>query len=386
MINFRFYLREYKDNSPGVIWVSFYLNRQKVNFSTKVRCNRKHWDADKMCVRTTDRDHQAKNSILENVRGRIHKVEMKYYFANKRLSRDTFFREYNRPDDYATFFEFVEKNKNKIDFGNELTTNYTHQTVIQKVRQFAPDLTLDDITEEWLNEFYFYLRKELGNNENTSYKNMAVIKKYVLAAFRMGYIVENPFANWHIKRGTPSYVYLTEAELKKLMDAYLSGQFDERHHRTLEFFLFMCFSSLHVTDARNLHIEQFTDDSFVYYRVKTRNVKPEPIIVPVSETLRMILHNVVGTRRQGRIFTSLPADQTMNRYLKDIAAELEIKKPITHKTGRHTFATFFLAKTKDITALKEILGHSSLSETLIYAHVLDESKQEGIKCFNAFVD
>jgi len=161
--------------------------------------------------------------------------------------------------------------------------------------------------------------------------------------------------------------------------------FDDKYHRTLEFFLSMCFSSLHVTDSRNLTLEQFSENSFVYYRQKNRNRKPEPVVVPLSDPLRMIIRNVVGTRKHGKIFQHLPADQTMNSFLKDIAAELEIKKHITHKTGRHTYATFFLSKTKDITALQEILGHSSLSETMIYAHVLDESKQEGAKCFDAFI-
>jgi site-specific recombinase XerD len=99
----------------------------------------------------------------------------------------------------------------------------------------------------------------------------------------------------------------------------------------------------------------------------------------------MIVHNVVGTRKKGKIFQGLPADQTMNRFLKEITKDLEINKHITHKSGRHTYATYFLSKTKDITALQEILGHSSLSETMIYAHVLDESKQEGVKCFDKFM-
>ena len=74
----------------------------------------------------------------------------------------------------------------------------------------------------------------------------------------------------------------------------------------------------------------------------------------------------------------------MNRNLKEIARELGIDKSISLKTGRHTFATIYLRRTKDIASLKEILGHSDLHETLIYAHVLDESKQEGIQCFNEF--
>ncbi|MCC8154041.1 MAG: tyrosine-type recombinase/integrase [Tannerellaceae bacterium] len=74
----------------------------------------------------------------------------------------------------------------------------------------------------------------------------------------------------------------------------------------------------------------------------------------------------------------------MNEYLKKIAKEVDIDKPISHKVGRHTFATIYLRKTKDLTSLKELLGHSELRETLIYAHVLDESKQEGVQVFNSF--
>jgi integrase len=117
---------------------------------------------------------------------------------------------------------------------------------------------------------------------------------------------------------------------------------------------------------------------------KKQEQKPEPIVVPVSSALDKVIKNIVGNRKQGIIFENLPADQTMNDYLKEIAKALGINKSISHKAGRHTFATYYLKKTKDLTSLKEILGHSELRETLIYAHVLDESKQEGITCFNSF--
>ena len=215
---------------------------------------------------------------------------------------------------------------------------------------------------------------------------MAIFKKYVLAAWKMGYLDENPFSNWKIKRGTSNYTYLVESEINTLLKAYNDGIFEAKYHKTLEFFLFMCFSSLHVTDARNLKLEQFTEDSFVYFRAKNRNRKPEPIMIPLSETLKMIVNNAVGTRKKGNVFIDLPADQTMNRYLKYIAKKLEIDKKLSHKVGRHTFATYFLSQTKDLTTLKELLGHSELRETLIYAHVMDESKVEGIKCFDKFSD
>ena len=152
----------------------------------------------------------------------------------------------------------------------------------------------------------------------------------------------------------------------------------------MEFFLFLCFSSLHIGDAKHLKLEQFSPTTFTYYRIKLRNSKPEPIVVPISHPLQMLMTNIVGTRKKGPVFEKLLPDQTMNRYLKEIAVIAGIDKVLTHKVGRHTFATLYLRKTKDIAALKEILGHSDISETLIYAHVLEESKLEGIKCFDMF--
>ncbi|MCS2341125.1 tyrosine-type recombinase/integrase [Bacteroides uniformis] len=44
----------------------------------------------------------------------------------------------------------------------------------------------------------------------------------------------------------------------------------------------------------------------------------------------------------------------------------------------------YLRKTKDLSSLQKLLGHSNIRETMIYAHVMDESKREGMQCFNSF--
>ena len=79
----------------------------------------------------------------------------------------------------------------------------------------------------------------LGNNQNTANKNMATIKKYVLAAYNAGYMDENPFKNWKIKKGIPGGEYLQEDELQTLMGLYMDGELDYKHHKTLE--MFFCF-------------------------------------------------------------------------------------------------------------------------------------------------
>lgn len=314
---------------------------------------------------------------------RINNVVVKYRLKDKRLTKDLFVRAYNKKSDYPNFHAYVEAKQKKIGNRMEMGTWKTHRTVFAKLKDYAPALYFDELTPGWLDDYFLHLRGRLANNDNTAYKNMAVIKKYVRMAVRDGYIEENPFEHWRIKRGTPSCVYLTEDELERMVQLYRSGELEEKLHRVTEFFLFLCFSSLHIGDARALTLEQFTDTSFTYYRMKLRNSKPAPVTVPVSEPAAL-LRNITGTRRKGKVFAWKMADQTINRLLKDVAAILEIDKPLTAKVGRHTFATIFLRRTKDIAALKEILGHSDLKETLVYAHVLDESKREGMRCFNGF--
>lgn len=372
------------ESTNGVVWVSFYVNREKVNFSTKVAIDEKNWNGKKQCVSSGDKLHGDKNLIIENVLSRINNVLVKYRLKDKKLSRTAFLKAYHRPSDFETFFEFVADYQKKISSRMEMPTLMTHLSVMRKLKEYNAHLIFDDITKEWLDNYFCYLKKELANNDNTAYKNMSTLKKYVRAAYKAGYMDENPFEDWSIKRTTSNCVYLTEEELRSLVRLYNAGELDFKLHKTLEFFLFMCFSSLHVGDVKRLKLEQFSEDSFTYFRMKLRNSKPEPIQVPISEPLRKILHNIVGTRKKGPVFEQISAEQTMNKYLKDIAVIAEIDKSITHKVGRHTFATIFLKNTKDLASLKEILGHSEIKETLVYAHVLDESKQEGIKCFNGF--
>ncbi|MDU1890891.1 MAG: site-specific integrase [Dysgonomonas sp.] len=385
MVTVKTYLRTHKaDSEEGYIWVSFYLKREKINFTTGVKVRVKHWSVSSARISKQDPKAADKNLILENTLARINNVFVKYRLKDKKLTKDAFIRAYNRPDDYPTFFDFITDHERNLNFKSELSTLSTHKSVIKKVKEFAPNLHFDDITTEWLDEYYMHLRKKCKNNDNTAYKNISTFKKYVRYAFKKGYMDENPFDNWAIRRTKASYTYLTEDELNVLLNLYRNGDLEHKYHKTLEFFLFMCFSSLHIGDSKPLRLEQFTENSFTYFRIKNRNKKPEPIVIPISAALKSILKNIVGTRKQGLIFESLPADQTMNKYLKKIATDIGIHKKLSHKAARHTFATYYLKKTKDLTSLKEILGHSELRETLIYAHVLDESKQEGIKTFDCF--
>lgn len=373
-----------KDGTAPV-YVSFYVSREKVVLPCNISVKVDSWDKASGKVLTSEKNHHDYNLCIEKIRARVNDIMVRYRLQKKILTKELFMQEYNRPDDFNTFYDYVlnyiKRHKGEI----ENSTLDVHLDVINKMKRYCPELGIDDLTEEWLSQYRIYLKKVLENKESTINKNFATIKKYCRSAIKEGYMLHNPFENIKVKSRTSSgFSFLTEEELSEFVKLYKNKSLSENYHRVLEFFLFMCFSSLHVTDAKHIRIENIGKTSFTYYRVKNRNSKPDPIFIPISLPLKQIIRSASGNRKSGILFDNMIADQKINEYIKVIAKKAGINKKLSCKAGRHTFATLFLQKTKDLATLKEILGHSDYRETLIYAHVLEESIKEGVKFFNGF--
>lgn len=367
------------------VYVSFYVERKKIAIPTNLSIPVENFDNVTGKVLTREKNHKDYNLCIEKIRARVNDIMVRYRLLKKTLTKETFMKEYNRPDDFRTFYDYVKDYMHRHRGELESSTIDVHLDAINKMRVYDPDLRLECLDEDFILKYKVYLKKKLKNKDSTINKNMSCIKKYCRAAIKEGYMTKNPFENIKVKtRSKSDFTYLTEEELTTLVDLYKSNSLTENYQSVLQIFLFMCFSSLHIGDAKNIRIEGIGKSSFTYYRIKLRNSKPDPIVIPLSDPLKKIIRKASGKRKNGLLFTTVISDQKINEYLKRIARKVGINKPLSSKAGRHTFATLFLQKTKDLATLKEIMGHSDYRETLIYAHVLEESKQEGVKFFNSF--
>lgn len=384
MATYRVYQKNANQKGEAPIYISFYLNRKKIEVPTKISVPINDFDKDKGIIKASSEFAKDNNLIIDNIRASINEIFVQNRLRNRTITAEQFWEAYRNPINFSDFFTFCNQSQ-KLRFQEvKPKTRIKHQSVLKSLYEFKHPILFDELTTDLFRKYVLYCRKTRKNKEVTINKNMQTISIYLNEAVKTGYISANPIHNVRLRGVQTEPVYLNEEELSSLLYMYSKEECPGNMHGVLEFFLFLCFSSLHIGDAKALTIEQIGKEEFYYVREKLTNTCPKIVHVPISIPLRTIIDKVKGDRKKGKLFNHIITDQRINSNLKEIALRAGIKKKLCAKTGRHTFATIYLRKTKDLNSLKDILGHQSIKQTLVYAHVLDQDRKEGVQIFNIF--
>lgn len=139
-------------------------------------------------------------------------------------------------------------------------------------------------------------------------------------------------------------------------------------------FFFAILTGIRLCDIQNMTwgdiIETETGWRIDFTQKKTKVVD----YLPISNQA----YSLCGERKEPdrNIFEGLPGAAWISRPLKQWVDASGIKKHITFHCTRHTFATLQLENNTNIYTVMEMLGHTNVRTTQIYAHIVDKNKRE----------
>lgn len=358
------------------------IERIKIRLPLDIAVTSAEWDETSERVRGRGQQVKDWNLIISNTKAKISDILVRARLTGETLTKDSFLALYRRPGETMNFVEYARRHLDALKAAMQPETIRHHAAALRKLENYDTRLQIGDITPEWLRVYAAFLRDKHNNNPGTIRKNMCVIRMHYYAAMRAGKVKNNPFEVYRIPHADPAVIYLTEEELNALIGIFRSGNLNEGETDVLRFFLFMCFTAMHISDARSLQIEQIYGGEIHYTRIKTRTRVNMPLSAPAAK----LVEYYKSGRLRGPLFRGLPTDQAFNRIIKRICKRIGINKAVSAKAARHTFATLYYKKNNgDLGTLSKLLGHTQISTTMIYAHIMKDSRVAGVSAFDGML-
>lgn len=267
-----------------------------------------------------------------------------------------------------------------------LKTYKRYVTTIRYFREYLQmstrrtDIALIALKPSVVVGFYVFLHSTKGSANNNAVKYIKQFKTIYMWARDEGWATKNPFGVLHFSIEPVSRSYLSENELRRIMNIQITDTL-KAYYRDI--FIFSCFTGLAYVDICNLKRSDLIyigdKDIWLHYKRQKNNM----------ETRLKLLPPPIGILEKHRnnsdeFLFHLPSNGEMNRCLKDIIAACNIEKNITYHSARHTFATTVtLSNGVPIETVSKMLGHTNIRTTQIYAKIVDSKIDADMKALTA---
>jgi len=174
-----------------------------------------------------------------------------------------------------------------------------------------------------------------------------------------------------LKKQIPTYV--KERELNQVLDSY---EFDsEDYQSSIEFIIFSSFYHTGMRRSELISLKE-VDLSLGKMELKVMGKGQKERIIPLNTEIIPQLKRFQECKKSNQIVSDYVFCDNNGNRLKEKWVYQVVKKLLNQtfsdKKGphvlRHSFATHLLQNGADMNSIKELLGHSSLAATQIYAH------------------
>ena len=204
------------------------INGTVAQFSCKQTIPKTLWDAKGTRAKGKSKEARDINLALDNIKAQIIKhyqrISDREAFETAEMVRnayqgigseyETLLKAFDRENE--VFKKRVGKDRVMATYRSRVVAR-NHVAAFIKSFYRRTDMSMLEITPDFIKEFAAYLSTEAGLHNGTIWEKCMWLKGVIMRAHFNGLIPRNPFAQFHISPNVKEREYLTEDELKALM-------------------------------------------------------------------------------------------------------------------------------------------------------------------------
>lgn len=263
-------------------------------------------------------------------------------------------------------------------FENKKSSRNTIEAYIRDVKQFLKYYASTEYAALRTKDIELYL-ENLDRSEATKVRIVASLRSFFNFLKENGKVFENPTENIKLKKAKTKNLGVLDAdEVVLLLSQPDTEDFKGMRDKAMLELLYA--TGIKVSELLQVKI---TDINLTIGILQLKNQNKERIVPiypaalkTINEYIKSVRPAFVTGENQEILFTNING-QPMSRQgfwkiIKFYAKKAGIKEEITPQTLRHSFAAHLLENGAKLQDIKEMLGHSDISSTQIYAQFVKE--------------
>ena len=260
----------------------------------------------------------------------------------------------------------------------------TVSSYMRDIRQFAgwlhdeEECEVVDATQMNISDFLDYLGEQ-GRSTATKSRALASLKNFYAYVVSSGFLNESPVKEVKVERGEKKLPQILTSREIELLLMQPSGA-DPKSIRDCAMLQVMYATGIRVSELINLDVDHVNLDAGIIRCSGGRKTRMIPLYDEAKKSLQRYLHEVrkemLADPNERALFVNVGgarmSRQGFWKILKHYQTAAQIQKEITPHTLRHSFAVHLLENGADLGSVQELMGHSDISSTQLYTHMVDQ--------------
>ena len=267
----------------------------------------------------------------------------------------------------------------------KMASSNTVCSYIRDIRQYSDWLSrcsgtdLAEAKQEQVRDYLTFLQEQ-GKSGSTASRALASLKNFYAFLVSSGFVEQSPAAgDIHVQRGEKKLPQiLTGKEVELLLSQ--PSCVDAKGYRDKAMLEVMYATGIRVSELIELNVEDVNLDLGVIKCGSSKKPRMIPLYPAALRALGTYMKDVraamVGDPADPALFVNVNgvrmSRQGFWKILKFYQGKAGIEKDITPHTLRHSFAVHLLENGADLGSLQELMGHSDISSTQLYTHMVNQ--------------